>query len=234
VENLERLQALAIDSVLKLYISNLAARPIAAPVVRELKIVVDIDDFLNTFKDTGSAVPRNENTTKDGRKGPILEDKYTYSGYKSTNENIPLYWELNNIDNDDILSYSISIRSDEVKYAGSPTIYWSIRNIEPLYTEADFSTKTGRGIDKTKGNRIPRGITLAPGFTKGTIIDSVRPNPPAYTPLLGLGYVAPELPSRIPGFPTRTAKYTITIAAYIKDSLGGGLISDSLDFYVEG
>ena len=234
VENLERLEALALDSVLRLYISSLAARPIAAPVVREIKFVVDINDFLDTFKDTGSATPRNENTTKDGRKGPILEDKYTYSGYKSTKENIPLYWELNNIDNDDIESYTIIIRSDEVKYAGSSTIYWNLKNIDPIYTSTDFSTKTGRNIDKTKGNKIPRGISIAPGYTKGTVIDSVRPNPPAYVPFREIGYVAPELPSRIPGFTNKTAKYTIIIAAYIKDYLGGGLISDSLDFFVEG
>jgi hypothetical protein len=236
VENLERLEALALDAVLKLYASSAAAKPAAGPagVVRALNIVSDVSDFLYAFKDVGSGIPRDKNTTKDGRTGLILEDRYTYSGYKSVKENIPLYWELENIEQDDILDYTVTITSDEVKYAGSSTIYWSLRSINPIYTKKSISTRGGRTIDEKYGNIIPKDITTAPGYTKGTIIGPTRPNPPTSTPFPEIGYVAPELPSRIPKLGLSTTKYTITISAYIKPSLGGGIISDSLDFFVEG
>lgn len=240
VENVERLQVLALDAVLQLYISTVGGKnAVVAPnIIRSVEFVQEINEFLDMFKDTGGAIPRNQNTTKDGRTGPILDIKNTHSGYKYTYDNIPIYWELVGIENDDIESYSILIRSDEFKYAGSPTIYWNLRNIDPLYTQSPIQTRVGRTIDIKNGNVIPKGIKFAPGYNKGTVIDAVRPNPPTNVPFTEIGYVAPELPSKVQGLSPvdqgKTYKYTITIVAYIKDVYGGGILSNTLDFFVEG
>lgn len=243
VENVERLQALALDAVLLLYIQTVGGKnAIVAPnIIRSIEFVTDINEFLNAFKDTGGAAPKTQNKTKDNRTGLILEDRYTYSAYKTTKENIPIYWELSNITNDDIENYSVLIRSDELKFAGSPTIYWNIRNIDPLFTSKQLVTRNNRTIDAQYGNEIPTKLTFAPGFGSGpnsTIIDAVRPLPSSRVPDPQIGYVAPELPSKIVGLSpaeqSKTYKYTITVVAYIKDVFGGGIISNSIEFFVEG
>ena len=234
VQNVERLQSLALDAVLDLYIKSTSVAP---NVIRSVEFVTEINEFQDMFKPTNSALPRTQNTTKDGRTGPILEDQFSYSGYKSTKQNIPLYWELVNIENDDIESYSVLIRSDELTYAGSPTIYWNIRNISPLFTQSEIQTNVGRIIDKKNGNIIKKGLDFAPGFGSGTIIDSTSPFPPSLTPIPQVGYIAPELPTRMQPPPAQkksTYKFTIRIVAYIKNALGGGIIDNSLDFFVEG
>lgn len=249
IESVERLQVLALNAVLNLYIKTVGGSKSlsAAGIIRELNILTDVWEFYDFFKDTGGAARKDEYVTKDGRKGFVLEDRFTQSGYSSTKENIPLFWELVNIQNDDIQSFSLQIKSDEVKYAGSTTVYWNLRNISPYATQSEIksASRSGGGdVAMEYGNAIHTKLDTAPGYgvvinPDSTIIDAVSPLPQGTDPTYpDVGYVAPELPNRLfprdPKAAGATYKYTITLVAYIKDALGGGILSNSVDFYVEG
>jgi len=250
IETVERLQVLALNAVLNLYIKTVGGSKSlsAAGVVRELNILTDVWEFYDFFKDTGTAARKDEYETKDKRKGFVLQDRFTHSGYSSTKENIPIFWELVNIQNDDILNFSVQIKSDEVKYGGATTVYWNLRNISPYATQSEIKTSSrfakAGDISIEYGNAIHTKLDTAPGYgvitnPDVTIIDDVAPLPQGRDPTYPeVGYVAPELPSRLFPSDPRAAgasyKYTITVVAYIKDALGGGILSNSVDFFVEG